>query len=219
MSIDKSIKYKTKQSKRRNRGSKDSWSWSVWIDAKREYLEEIDSVVYILHPTFKDRVRTISSIESNFKLSSKGWGEFTIFIRIYFKDSEKKPLHLTHELVLFSGKGKSKQKVFISSQIKDKKTTETLISALQDNDFEVTTSESINAGQDISQSIEDSIDAADIMIVIGSDILKFQEFELLQAAESDKNTFILSDTLTQNFENVQHIRSTDELLAKLNKLQ
>lgn len=76
----------------------DFWDWSIWIEASDADLDEIQNVVYNLHYTFYEPVRTIETRENKFKLRASGWGVFTIYARLNFKDQSV--LGLSHELEL-----------------------------------------------------------------------------------------------------------------------
>ena len=54
---------------------KNRWQWSVWLEGDPEELDVIDHVIYILHSTFLDPVRTIDSRSTKFKLEASSWGE------------------------------------------------------------------------------------------------------------------------------------------------
>ncbi len=76
----------------------DWWEWSLWIEAFEKELNKIDNVIYNLHFTFKDPVRVIKTRSNKFKLDSSGWGIFTIYVRINFKDETV--IDLEHDLQL-----------------------------------------------------------------------------------------------------------------------
>lgn len=78
--------------------SADWWKWSVWIEGPEEELDQIDHVVYILHPTFPNPVRTCSDRASKFRLDAFGWGTFRIYAKVISKDGTE--LKLQHDLVL-----------------------------------------------------------------------------------------------------------------------
>lgn len=63
-----------------------SYQWTVYVDADAVTLSHIRSVEYTLHPTFPNPVRTVSTRENKFALSAIGWGEFTIYAKVYFTD-------------------------------------------------------------------------------------------------------------------------------------
>jgi len=77
----------------------DYWVWSVWVDATDDALNKIDHVVYNLHYTFPNPVRIIATRNDKFRLETLGWGIFTIYARIHFKDETV--LDLEHELELY----------------------------------------------------------------------------------------------------------------------
>jgi transcription initiation factor IIF auxiliary subunit len=74
------------------------WSWSVWVEGSASELDRIEFVEYTLHPTFPRPVRRVYDRESNFKLSTGGWGIFTIHAKAVAKDGSVTPLR--HNLVL-----------------------------------------------------------------------------------------------------------------------
>lgn len=77
----------------------DYWEWSVWIEASEPALDKIQNVIYNLHYTFPNPVRTIKTRHNKFRLDASGWGVFTIYALINFKDGTA--LELQHELELF----------------------------------------------------------------------------------------------------------------------
>ena len=56
------------------------------MDEPREKLNKVKSVEYRLHKTFPDPIRVIENRDSRFALRSSVWGEFWIFITVYFED-------------------------------------------------------------------------------------------------------------------------------------
>lgn len=77
----------------------DSWDWSIWLEAPEEELDKVTNVIYNLHYTFAEPVRTVTTRENKFRLESSGWGTFTIYARVNFKDETV--LELEHELELY----------------------------------------------------------------------------------------------------------------------
>ncbi len=79
----------------------DRWDWDLYLDSDNPAeLEEVESVKYILHPTFKNPVRTISDSSDGFRLKTNGWGTFKTKAFVYLKNGEK--IKLEHELELHS---------------------------------------------------------------------------------------------------------------------
>jgi len=62
------------------------YQWTLFIDEDRATLKRIRCVEYTLHPTFPDPVRRICEPEDAFRLSTDGWGEFTILLKIEWGD-------------------------------------------------------------------------------------------------------------------------------------
>lgn len=54
------------------------WSWEVWLDGPDAALDNVEAVVYTLHPTFLDPRRRVTDRASRFSLRAGGWGEFMI---------------------------------------------------------------------------------------------------------------------------------------------
>jgi transcription initiation factor IIF auxiliary subunit len=72
------------------------WKWSLWIEGTDEDLDQIESVIYSLHPTFPEPLRTVTDRASKFQLRCAGWGTFIIPIEVRLKDGQA--LQLEHEL-------------------------------------------------------------------------------------------------------------------------
>lgn len=81
------------------------WGWSVWIEGPPEELDALDSVVYVLHPTYQDPVRTVKDRSTKFRLRTSGWGTFTIHAKAIRKDGGETLLE--HDLVLRYPDGKA----------------------------------------------------------------------------------------------------------------
>lgn len=76
----------------------DYWKWWIWIDGAKQELDDIDRVVYTLHPTFPNPVRIVTDRESKFRLETVGWGVFRIRAKAIKKNGEQ--INLTHYLQL-----------------------------------------------------------------------------------------------------------------------
>jgi transcription initiation factor IIF auxiliary subunit len=64
----------------------DWYEWEVFVDEDPGKLEEIVRVVYFLHSTFPDPVRTVTDRDRGFSLRARGWGEFEIRAQVAFRD-------------------------------------------------------------------------------------------------------------------------------------
>lgn len=76
----------------------DWWTWSVWIEAAPETLDEIAEVTWHLHPTFPKPAQTLTNRNEKFRLKTGGWGTFVVRADVAQKDGKK--ITLRHELCL-----------------------------------------------------------------------------------------------------------------------
>jgi transcription initiation factor IIF auxiliary subunit len=76
----------------------DWWDWSVELEADGPTLDRVKYVEYELHPTFPKPVRRSTNRSTNFRLATAGWGGFTIYAEVVFRDGSKEKLQ--HELEL-----------------------------------------------------------------------------------------------------------------------
>jgi transcription initiation factor IIF auxiliary subunit len=77
----------------------DYWRWSVWLDASDSELDEVDHVVYTLHPSFPSPVRTVADRSTRFRLETGGWGTFMLYARVFKKNGGEE--NLEHDLKLY----------------------------------------------------------------------------------------------------------------------
>ena|SRR2546421_8109266 len=76
----------------------DSWFWSVWLEGPDEELDDVDQVVYTLHRTFPDPVRTVTARATKFRLAAHGWGTFRLYAKVVKRGGTAVKLH--HDLDL-----------------------------------------------------------------------------------------------------------------------
>ncbi len=74
-----------------SRGKYEWYKWKVFMaePEEKEELEKIKAVEYRLHQTFPDPIRVVENRDDRFALRASGWGEFVIFITIYFEDGSE----------------------------------------------------------------------------------------------------------------------------------
>lgn len=65
------------------------YDWCVFVDEDQVVLDSIESVKYILHPTFPNPERIVRSKKNRFALYSNGWQTFQIMIEIKFLNGER----------------------------------------------------------------------------------------------------------------------------------
>ena len=77
----------------------DRWDWELYLDSEMpEELDAVESVKYILHPTFPNPIQTIDDRSDGFRLKTNGWGTFETQAFVYLKNGEK--IKLVHDLEL-----------------------------------------------------------------------------------------------------------------------
>lgn len=138
---------------------KDHWKWSVWLDGTPEELDGVDHVVYTLHPTFPEPVRRIADRETAFRLSSAGWGEFSIHAAVHYRDGRVDKLD--HWLVLggMSRSGKEAvpaPRIYLSFGLADAPAAKAILAALHHAGVEVRTSDQMvdaHAGMPFEQVV------------------------------------------------------------------
>lgn len=94
------------------------WKWSVWLAGTQAELASVKRVVYHLHPTFPDPIRTVTDRKTQFRLDETGWGEFEIVAHVTVERGA--PVTLRAWLKLgASAKPDAVQSVFISCSLAD----------------------------------------------------------------------------------------------------
>ena len=75
-----------------NYKGEDRWRWEAFLDDEGSgELNQVASVEYVLHPTFKDPLRTITNPDGGFVLKTEGWGTFDLKAFAQMKDGSRRP--------------------------------------------------------------------------------------------------------------------------------
>lgn len=74
------------------------WEWTIYMEGAHAELDRIRCVEYTLHPTFPNPVRVVCSRPNRFELTARGWGTFTVMIKLMLKDDSIR--QMTHTLQL-----------------------------------------------------------------------------------------------------------------------
>ncbi|MEO8149052.1 MAG: pYEATS domain-containing protein [Bacteroidia bacterium] len=75
------------------------WEWEAFLTGNAQEINNVDYIIYQLHPTFKEPYQKIDKrgdLNKAFALSAKGWGIFILKATVYFKDG--KTISLRHVL-------------------------------------------------------------------------------------------------------------------------
>jgi len=94
-------------------GRNDYFNWKIFLVADAAFLQTISRVEYYLDPTFKNATRIIyyNPANPNFTLCNSGWGEFTLRIKIVFKDARVSYRNDVYRLDLHSAAKKNRNYV------------------------------------------------------------------------------------------------------------
>lgn len=86
---DMTINFNNYARKIGKRGNYDWYQWKVFVDENEDVLNQINNVQYLLHQTFPNPLRLSDNEASKFALESSGWGSFTIYITVKFKNKHE----------------------------------------------------------------------------------------------------------------------------------
>jgi transcription initiation factor IIF auxiliary subunit len=73
------------------------WEWGIYIKGTDAELKRIRCVEYTLHATFPNPVRLVCSPNQGFLLTERGWGTFTVPVKVMLKDGTVRDLSHTLE--------------------------------------------------------------------------------------------------------------------------
>jgi len=157
---------------------RDRWEWSVWIDGPATALDQIESVEYVLHPTFAQPVRRVQNRASRFQLDSRGWGEFMIHASITTRTGQTQKLD--HWLRLTDDEHSAgvrvaaveKPTLFLSYSRADSRIAEELRRFLEEKKgYEVLTDNQLNQDEPIARAIKSMISRTDALVALIPDEL------------------------------------------------
>jgi hypothetical protein len=163
------------------------WKWWVWVEGTQDEIAAVKFVTYRLHPSFRKPVQDVYDASTKFRLTSAGWGEFTITADAHLKSGES--LRLERWLQLQGG-APSKERlaerrpsVFVSYSVADNDLVSTLRRELLNQGVEVWTDEqNLEVGSDWRHSLKESLHSADMVVALISDPpSRFVEEEALSA--------------------------------------
>jgi hypothetical protein len=63
--------------------------WKVNIEGSDNVLSSIESIEYILDPTYKHTNKVIKSKDNGFLIKGKGWSDFDLIVLVHFKNGKK----------------------------------------------------------------------------------------------------------------------------------
>jgi len=156
------------------------WSWSVWLDGTERDLERVESVRYLLHPTFAEPEVEVRNRSRKFRLDSSGWGEF--LLRAFVRMKNGKVQQLSHWLKLdeaspkeTTGGGQLEEafpqlKVFLAASVVDRPQVLALRNALIKNNVQLVGAEdAIKIGEPWFKSVSKAVGDSDVMVLVNTD--------------------------------------------------
>ena len=150
------------------------WKWSVWIDAPMKELKEVESVTYILDPSFPKPIQVVKNRARKFRLDASGHAEFRIDIAIRRKNGRvTKKMHWL-ELKPAGGQkepddNQNRPVIYLISAAADIAVAAALRESLEKRHIKVITSTDAQADIPLQELIRPLIDEANIAIAIVSD--------------------------------------------------
>jgi len=160
------------------------WDWAVWLDGPEDELDNVEYVEYILHSTFQNPVEKVFDRDSHFRLQARGWGEFSIKVRVYLDDDEV--IKLEHWLELDDiAPTKGVENYISSSRIPRKSAGQPLLfvsSAMADMKF--------------TYALKDALENMGLEVLMGQDLDDDQPLEVLLETERrsiQAGLFVISD--------------------------
>ncbi|HEX3478532.1 MAG TPA: pYEATS domain-containing protein [Kofleriaceae bacterium] len=148
------------------KGSRE-WKWSVWLSGKRTELANVERVVYHLHPTFPDPIRTVTDRGTGFRLDETGWSEFEIVAHVAVKRGASSTLKARLELGR-PAKPDAAHTVFISSSLADATWALELKRALETSKVRVVSADDASE-RGFPASLEDTLRKTSGVVMLMSD--------------------------------------------------
>ena len=145
-----------------HQAGENNWKWSIWLAGSDQELDEVQSVRYILHSTFRNPVRVVDDRGSSFRIDSSGWGEFRVFAHVQVPDEPV--VVLSTWLHLFKP---DRRRVFISAQSADAGLVATVADALKEQGLEVLgTVGGLTLGDTFEGNLTDAVYEADAVVAV-----------------------------------------------------
>jgi hypothetical protein len=173
------------------------WKWSVWIDGPEAELDQVESVEYVLHPTFAKPVSVMRDRAKKFRLDAAGWGEFELYAHVTTKDGRRQRLKHWLRLEQLGGAlagpgGKQRPSAFVFAGVADIEWEEAVRSTLAQHGCEVLTTNDVPAGPPPDTAISSTLDKANLVVGIFSEKSgPWAEREVDKALEKDIPVFPL----------------------------
>ena len=181
------------------------WNWSVWLEGEEAELDEIESVTYQLHETFKNPIVHITDRQSNFRLNSSGWGQFVVYLAVVHSSGET--THMEHWLEFNSaalsrggqpeetGSGET-QRAFLSYSLIDTLAAKLVREKLEATGVAVFDMKSFKPGEDVQMATERMLEQSDFAVSVVSETSKQGSWDDFEFGKIKDNNLPFIQVLT-----------------------
>ena len=219
-------KYRIGQSAQRHPEIEGYFNWSIWIEEDPGRLAGIESVKYLLHPSFKNSVVTKDDPTQKFILKAQGWGEFSI--KVIIRERSGQETAIEYWLILGDNYSnltgspedvpsnigeKAGKKVFLSYSTYDNEFADALEKSLIGQGIDVITIRDIPYGMDYGSYLEEQIAICEAYVTIVPPFENFQldrEAQLANASSTKIIPVIIQGESTGGSRSIPNKRSLQE---------
>ncbi len=192
-----------------SRESERRWKWSISLDATQPELDNVEKVIYHLHPTFKNPIVEKTNRSENFELRSSGWGTFVVLIEIRYQNGDIDTLR--HRLEF----EQEKLKAFLSYP--ESRADSAIVEAIRKEanrlGWDITSADAINPGDDWEYSLNRQIDEAKLFVLIGDETPSRGVMAEVEAAKQlGKKALVYDASNLYGMLDKQNVKNGDELL-------
>lgn len=161
-----------------NQVSERRWEWAIWLVGSDDELDEVEKVVYHLHPTFSQPVVEVSDRDTSFRFETSGWGTFVIKVQVIKKDGDE--VMMRHRLRF----ARTEPTVFVSATAAEEKEVEEVKEIMKGLHIGVSTSLDVAWDEDPLSEARQRIDLAKAVILINGTEPSRWVFEEIEAAKA-----------------------------------
>jgi len=188
---------------------KDYWRWSAWIEAEDAELDQVNEVVWILHPSFSQSRIVARERSDNFRLKTAGWGTFLLRAEVLRRDGQKRLLK--HNLRLeypespessatrpalrstAAAPVRRSSTIYLSYSSEDTRLAAKIRAGLESADFDVLDQTRLGPGEPWSEALRRMMTQSDTVVgLVGEDVISpWVSSEIKAAVASSKPALVL----------------------------
>jgi hypothetical protein len=200
----KTMTLKIAQSAHPHENRPNYWKWRVWLEGTDEELDQVRSVTYQLHSTFRNPTREVSDRNSKFAIKSAGWGEFTIYALVRFLNGKEVPMNHWLRLDETTARNPQPLRIFLSYNFSDSHIAQPIAKALVDLGVQVSDSSAVKPGSSWPSALTKLIEEADVaVLLIGKSFSgsTWSDWEIRELQDHDVGILpvVMDDTIPNSF--------------------